>query len=158
MTDLRENPSASPFFNPSLYLIEKSYRDNSAGHQCPVASSLLLSRHMLICYYQLTLQICSHIDVHGICGKHSTFMPRILVMLVTGNAIHSSDELFFKVTIDSVNSIPFRSLFSSTIMLVVSNVALVLTATGRLSACFGCILTVFKVLADCDDLSVAFTY
>ena len=60
--------------------------------------------------------------------------------------------------IDGVNPIPFVSLFNSTIMLVVSNVALVLTATGRLSVCFGCILTVFNVLADRDDLSAAFTY
>ena len=43
-------------------------------------------------------------------------------------------------------------------MLVVSNVALVQIATGRLSVCFGCILTVFRVLADRDDLSAAFTY
>ena len=39
ITDLRESPSASQFFSPGLYLIEKSYRDNSASHRCPVASS-----------------------------------------------------------------------------------------------------------------------
>ena len=59
---------------------------------------------------------------------------------------------------NSVNAIPFTSLFHSTIMLVLSNVAFVQTATGKLSDCFGGILTVFKVLADHDDLSAAFTY
>ena len=82
----------------------------------------------------------------------------LLLVLVTGNDIRSSEELFLKVTTDGVNAIPFTSLFNSTIMLVVSNVALVLIASGRLSVCFGCILTVFKVLADRDDLSAAFTY
>ena len=79
-------------------------------------------------------------------------------MLVTGSDIRSSEELFFKVTIDGMNSIPFTSLFSSNIILVVSYVAFVRIAAGRLMVCFGCILTVFKVLADHDDLSAAFTY
>ena len=39
MTDLHESPSVSPFFSPGLYLIEKSYGDNSASHRCPVASN-----------------------------------------------------------------------------------------------------------------------
>ena len=46
-------------------------------------------------------------------------------MLITGNDICSSEELFLKVITDSVNPIPFTSLFISTAMLVVSNVALV---------------------------------
>ena len=37
--DLYESPSASPFLSPDLYLIEKSYSNNSASQQYPVGSS-----------------------------------------------------------------------------------------------------------------------
>ena len=74
-------------------------------------------------------------------------------MLVTGNDSLLSDELLF-----NVNSSPFTSLFSSTTVFVVSNVTLVLIASGILIDCPDCILTVFIVLADHDDLSAAFTY
>ena len=80
------------------------------------------------------------------------------LVLVTGNDIRSSEDLFFNVTSAGVNSSLLTSLFNSTIILVVSNVAFVLIATGILLVCPGFILTVFIVLADHDDLSAAFTY
>ena len=62
-------------------------------------------------------------------------------MLVIGYNICSSEEMFFNVTSADVNSGPFTLLFSSTIMLVVSNVALVLIATGILLVFPGWILS-----------------
>ena len=46
---------------------------------------LQMLTHMLRDCYLLALEICFHKDIHEICGKHSTSMPRIRTC-VLGNS------------------------------------------------------------------------
>ena len=48
---------------------------------------LQMLTHMSRDCYLLALEICFHKDIHAICGKHSTLMPRILTC-VLGNSSH----------------------------------------------------------------------
>ena len=48
---------------------------------------LQMSTRMSRDCYLLALEICFHKDIHGICGKHSTSMPRTLTY-VLGNSSH----------------------------------------------------------------------
>ena len=86
ITDIHKSQSASPFHS-LVYIWLKSHSEiiqlaiDILWH--PV---LLLSGHMSMgCL--LTLQSCSHIDIHGICCKHSTLMPSILIY-VLGSSFH----------------------------------------------------------------------